>query len=88
MDYVAIIEHDPGSSLGVWFPDVEGCFSAGDTLAEARENAGAALQQHIAAMGAAGQPTPPARPLAVAVRDERVRAALADGAALIVVQIS
>ena len=34
--YVAIIEDaGPDKAVGVWFPDLPGCFSAGDTLDEA-----------------------------------------------------
>ena len=33
--YVAVIEKEPDSAFGVWFPDVEGCFSAGETVDEA-----------------------------------------------------
>ena len=32
MHYVAVIEKEPDSAFGVWLPDVEGCFSAGDTV--------------------------------------------------------
>ena len=38
--YVAIIEDaGPDKAIGVWFPDLPGCFSAGDTLDEAIQNA-------------------------------------------------
>ncbi len=38
--YVAIIEDaGPDFAVGVWFPDLPGCFSAGDTLDEALANA-------------------------------------------------
>ncbi|MBN9469657.1 MAG: type II toxin-antitoxin system HicB family antitoxin [Bosea sp.] len=42
--YVAIIEDaGPNHAVGVWFPDLPGCFSAGDTLDEAMANAPEAL---------------------------------------------
>ena len=53
--YVAVIEKDADSAFGVWFPDVEGCFSAGDSLEEAVANAAAALRQHTEALESAGQ---------------------------------
>ncbi|MGL5117216.1 MAG: type II toxin-antitoxin system HicB family antitoxin [Beijerinckiaceae bacterium] len=38
--YIAVIEDaGPNRAHGVWFPDLPGCFSAGDTLEEALANA-------------------------------------------------
>ena len=54
MYYVAVIEKEPDSAFGVWFPDVEGCFSAGETVEEAVANAAAALRQHVEAVESAG----------------------------------
>lgn len=50
--YVAIIE-DAGSdhAVGVWFPDLPGCFAAGDTLDEALLNAPEAVALWIEAQG-------------------------------------
>jgi predicted RNase H-like HicB family nuclease len=33
--YIALVEEEEGKAVGVWFPDLPGCFSAGDTLDEA-----------------------------------------------------
>ena len=41
--YVAIVEEEEGRAVGVWFPDLPGCFSAGDSLDEALVNARDAL---------------------------------------------
>ena len=41
--YVAIVEEEPGKAGGVWFPDLPGCFSAGDTVEEAMLNAREAI---------------------------------------------
>lgn len=42
--YIAIIEDaGPEFAIGVWFPDLPGCFSAGDTIDEALKNAQEAL---------------------------------------------
>lgn len=41
--YVAIVEEEEGKAFGVWFPDLPGCVSAGDTLEEAMANAAEAL---------------------------------------------
>jgi len=60
MNYPIAIEHEPGSAYGVRFPDLPGCFSAGDTLAEAIANASEALAFHIEGLLDAGEkiPTP------------------------------
>lgn len=42
--YIAVIHKDDDSAYGVHFPDVPGCFSAGETLEEAVRNAGEALR--------------------------------------------
>jgi predicted RNase H-like HicB family nuclease len=39
--YIAIVCKEPGSAWGVHFPDLPGCTSAGSTMEEAVENAGA-----------------------------------------------
>src|SRR4249919_2763048 len=85
--YVAIAEKDADSAFGIWFPDVEGCFSAGDTLAEAAANAAAALRQHAEALESAGRAVPPARAFDDVLRDDDVRASLAAGAMLIAVPL-
>jgi predicted RNase H-like HicB family nuclease len=42
--YIAIIEDaGPDRAIGVWFPDLPGCFSAGDDLDEALRNAPEAI---------------------------------------------
>jgi predicted RNase H-like HicB family nuclease len=80
--YVAVIEKEPDSAFGVWFPDVEGCFSAGDTLEEAVANTAAALRQHAEALESAGRPLSAARNVDDVLRDKDVRAAVKKGAVL------
>lgn len=48
--YIAIIEAGDGPGFGVFFPDLPGCTSAGDTLEEAGRNAQVALNLHLASM--------------------------------------
>jgi predicted RNase H-like HicB family nuclease len=44
LHYVAIVEDaGPDKAIGVWFPDLPGCFSAGDDVDEALRNAEEAL---------------------------------------------
>jgi predicted RNase H-like HicB family nuclease len=81
--YIAVIEKEPDSAFGVWFPDVEGCFSAGDTLEEAMANAAAALRQHLEALESTGRRLPAARSADDVLRDKDVRAAVKHGAVLV-----
>ena len=87
MHYVAVIEKDEGSAFGVWFPDVEGCFSAGETVEEAVSNAAAALRQHVEVVESAGRHVPAARPVDDVLQDEDVRASLETGAVLFAVPL-
>jgi predicted RNase H-like HicB family nuclease len=61
--YIAIVEEEDGKAFGVWFPDLPGCISAGDTLDEAILNAAEALELWAGAMIESGQEIPPARSL-------------------------
>jgi predicted RNase H-like HicB family nuclease len=87
MHYVAVIEKEPDSAFGVWFPDVEGCFSAGETVEEAVANAAAALRQHVEAIESAGRRVPPARSTDEVLLEEDVAASLEVGAVLFAVPL-
>jgi predicted RNase H-like HicB family nuclease len=69
MRYAAFIHKDPDSAYGVIFPEVPGCFSAGDTLDEAMSNAVEALAFHIRGIETDGDPVPVPRPLDEIVSD-------------------
>lgn len=59
--YTMIIEpaqDDEGPYFGGYFPDLPGCGTTGRTLEELRTNAREALQAHIGALRATGQPVP------------------------------
>ena len=65
MKFVIAIE--PGTETTAWgvaVPDLPGCFSAGDTMEEAMENARQAIDQHVEIMIEDGAPIPATRPLA------------------------
>ena len=47
MRYPVIIHKDRGSDYGVTVPDLPGCFSAGETLEAALENAEEAILTHV-----------------------------------------
>ena len=85
--YVAVVEKDPDSAFGVWFPDVEGCFSAGETLEEAVGNAAVALRQHAEAVESAGRRLEAARAVDDVLRDRDVKASIKTGAVLFAVPL-
>lgn len=85
--YVAVIEKEADSAFGVWFPDMEGCFSAGDTLDEAVANAASALRQHVEALESAGRKVQAARDVTGVLGDKAVKAALKTGALLFAVPL-
>ena len=58
---IAIVEEEDGRAFGVWFPDLPGFISAGDTLDEAMLNAAEALELWAEAMIENGQKIPTAR---------------------------
>lgn len=87
MHYVAVVEKDEDSAFGVWFPDVEGCFSAGETLEEAVANSAAALRQHVEAVESAGRSVQAARAIDDVLLDKDVRASLKAGAVLLAVPL-
>lgn len=45
--YFAFVHKDPDSAYGIVFPDVPGCYSAGDTYEQAVANAEEALRLHF-----------------------------------------
>lgn len=76
--YVAIIEDaGPDFAVGVWFPDLPGCFSAGDTLDEAMTNAPEALALWIESMLDDGKAIPRARTPSELKADAEVAADMA-----------
>ena len=62
--YVAIVE-DPGpdKAVGIWFPDLPGCFSAGDDVDEALHSAEQALALYAEAEAKHGRVVPIPRTL-------------------------
>ena len=69
--YVAIIEKGP-EGFGVFFPDVPGCTSAGDTAQEAAANAEAALHGHLTLSLEHGEALPEATRLDAIVSEPEV----------------
>lgn len=70
--YIAIIHKDKGSDYGVVFPQFPGCISAGDTYAEAVQNAAEALALHVSGMRADGETVPAPRDLDELKADKKI----------------
>lgn len=74
--YVALVEETDGKAIGVWFPDLPGCFSAGDTLDEAMLNAREAVALYAESLWDDGEDPPHARSLTELKADPDVAADL------------
>ncbi|MGH6838096.1 MAG: type II toxin-antitoxin system HicB family antitoxin [Methylocella sp.] len=74
---IAIVEEEEGKAVGVWFPDLPGCVSAGDTLDEAMLNAAEALELWIGAMIESGRKMPSPRSLTDLKADSEIAQDLA-----------
>ncbi|MFZ2136998.1 MAG: type II toxin-antitoxin system HicB family antitoxin [Xanthobacteraceae bacterium] len=79
LHYVAIVEDaGPDKAIGVWFPDLPGCFSAGDDVDEALRNAEEALALYAEAEASDGRALPAARTLAALKNDSTAASDLRD----------
>ncbi|MEA2937901.1 MAG: hypothetical protein QOC56_1405 [Alphaproteobacteria bacterium] len=77
--YVAIVEDaGPDKAVGIWFPDLPGCFSAGDDVDEALRNAEEALMLYAEAEAKEGRDLPHPRPLSELREDAAAAADLKD----------
>jgi predicted RNase H-like HicB family nuclease len=71
--YFAIVHKDADSAVGVVFPDLPGCFSAGDTYDKAIANAHDALRLYAEAERSAGRSLPKPRTFEALYQDREVR---------------
>src|SRR5258707_9741745 len=77
--YVSIVEDaGPDKAIGVWFPDLPGCFSAGGDVDEALRNAEEALALYAQAEGSEGRTIPRPRTLSALRNDPAVASDLHD----------
>jgi predicted RNase H-like HicB family nuclease len=75
--YVAIVEDaGPEKAVGVWFPDLPGCFSAGDNIDEALRNAQEALALYAESQAREGRELPAPRSVSALKNDPEVVADL------------
>lgn len=86
MYYVALMHKDEDSAYGVSFPDLPGCYSAGDTLDEATRNATEGLAAFVRWMEADGDSVPVPRPPDQIMADPELAEAR-EGAAIILVPL-
>jgi predicted RNase H-like HicB family nuclease len=83
--YVAIVEDaGPDHAVGVWFPDLPGCTSAGDDIDEALRNAPEALELYAEALEHDGHPLPPARTLTELKADPNIARDIRDNMVAVV----
>ncbi|GJE61868.1 type II toxin-antitoxin system HicB family antitoxin [Methylobacterium trifolii] len=85
--YLGILERDPGSLWGIWFPDLPGCATAGETADIALDRAPDVLRLWIEDAQTENEALPRARSIEDLKQDAEVREALSAGHAVIVVQI-
>jgi len=75
--YVAIVEEaGPEKAVGIWFPDLPGCFSAGDDVDEALRNAGEAVGLYAEELAKEGRSLPRPRTVSELRNDMNVAADL------------
>ena len=70
--YIAYVYKDPNSSFGVSFPDLPGCYGAGETYDEAIENAKISLREYASALADDGEDMPKPRTHGELVADTSV----------------
>ena len=78
MHYVAVVDKDPDSSYGMWFPEVSGCFSAADNISEIVPNAQEALSLFF-------EDSEPIPPLGVEAVRERFSNSITEQALLVMI---
>ena len=69
--FIDLIHKAAGSELGVSFPDLPGCVTAGATLDETRDMAVEALDLHLQAMAENGDPIPARSRLEAVMADRK-----------------
>ncbi|MGY2047016.1 type II toxin-antitoxin system HicB family antitoxin [Methylobacterium sp. JK268] len=86
--YIGILEKEPGTLWGLWFPDLVGCTTAADTAEAALEQAPEALRLWLEGLVEDDRDPPAARSLDVLRDDPEVAEALSAGHAAVVVSVA
>lgn len=77
--YVAIVEEaGRDKAIGIWFPDLPGCFSAGDSVDEALRNAAEAVALYAEELAKEGRRLPDPRSITELRSDPTVAADIRD----------
>ena len=58
MEYLVVFEKSEDGSIWATVPDLEGCYSVGDTMDEAREHVKEAIELYLEDLKADGKPIP------------------------------
>jgi predicted RNase H-like HicB family nuclease len=85
--YTAVIHRDEDSAYGVYFPDLIGCFGAGETEDEALDSARVSLRMYAEDLIESGQAVPRARTIHELRSDKEVRASIEEGGVLVLVPL-
>lgn len=85
--YLGIVEKDPDSAWGMWFPDMPGCFPATDEFDDLPRAAADMLRHHVEALESNGLAVSDTRSLAEAMADREVRRSLKAGATTMLVPL-
>lgn len=85
--YIGVLEKEPGTLWGVWFPDLVGCTTAAETADLALEQAPDALRLWLECAAEDGEEPPAARTLEALRKDPEVVEAITAGHALVVVTL-
>lgn len=85
--YVGILEKEPSSLWGIWFPDLPGCVSAAASAELTIEQASEALQLWIDDATDSGAVLPPARTIDELRLDREIATAFAKGDAAVVISL-
>jgi predicted RNase H-like HicB family nuclease len=85
--YLGIVEKDPDSAFGMWFPDMPGCFPAADEFDDLPRVAAELLRQHVEALESNGRDVPEPRPIAEVMAEKEARRSLKAGATTMLVPL-
>jgi len=85
--YLGIVEKEPDSAFGIWFPDMPGCFPAADDFDDLPRVAAEILRQHVEALESNGRTVSSPRSIAEVLAGKDVRKALRNGATTMLVPL-
>lgn len=85
--YAALIHKDEDTAYGVYFPDLIGCFGAGETEDEALDNARVSLRMYVEDLIESGQSLPRSRTVQELRTDRDVRQSIEEGGFFVLVPL-